>query len=62
MNIKIKFEKVPYQEGLSLYFNNKKTHFATFSSLKALREFWAKYRPVICAGYKMVDFNNWAKI
>jgi hypothetical protein len=55
MTIKIKTEKVPYYEGLALYVNGRKVHIGVFVGLKALREFWSKYRVLLCAGY---SFEN----
>lgn len=50
-SIKIKYESVPYYEGLALYVNGHKVHIGVFVNLEKLREFWHTYRVLLCAGY-----------
>jgi hypothetical protein len=49
--IKIKNEKIPHFLGVSLFYNGVKVHKGTFVSVHALRDFWHKYMPMICAGH-----------
>jgi hypothetical protein len=49
--IKIKQEKIPHYEGVSLFYNGVKVHKGTFVNISSLRAFWHKYMQLICAGH-----------
>jgi hypothetical protein len=54
MAIKIKYENSWYgyqgRDGFALYVNGQKMHIGLFVSVMTVREYWALYRPMLCAG------------
>lgn len=52
--ITIKYENSWYsyqgRDGFALYIAGKKMHTGLFVSVKAVREYWNEYRPMLCAG------------
>lgn len=57
------FSQDPYiADGYALYINGNKTSYGYFESLKALREFWNKYRTILLEGYCQTDSITFKKL
>lgn len=59
--IKIKYENSWYgyqgHDGFALYINGKKMHSGLFHCVHGIREYWANYRLMLCAGVIPAEYN-----